>query len=753
MTKQTEEQKAAALARKESRRTEILTNALINPSHALIEAVEFGEKEEATELVKEILDMSGVIIDPNILNGTKGPALTIAAFKGRTEIVELLLTLKDIDINKRNKDGSTALILASQEDHEEIVEIFVLHPKIDMNILNNTGQSALHQAIYKGLPNIVELLLDRPILNDERKDIRINIKTTSEGYTPLMLAVINNDLLILQLLLNINGLNLNKHFTPANINEIDNKGNTVLMIAIQHAVDTTDSVQYKNYFDILKVLINIENLNINKKNSDTSALTLAVEKNRPDIVKLLIHVPNIYSIDALKKAVELGYVDIIHQLLYIEPTLTDEERLQSIGGLDRYTHSDDIKDQIRNLFVTIPISLEFLKAVIQHAEGFEEKNETKKREAMTVIERCMENKLLNINIINEYTGCGRTALMEASRIGDIDIVNVLLSKTGLDVNKQTTTYGDTALTYAAFKNHINVVKALRGKADPTVKTFLGDTGLIIAAKEGHEGVVAELLTYPDMNINEINNHQMTALMIAAYCGRDAIIDLLKHKADINKFTLFGNTALMYASMKGFTTIVDKLLDIPGIKYNNKTTYGDTSLSYAVENNHEDVVRSLLRKDDIEWNTCTLFGKTALMSAIEHQTLPIIQLLLDIPNNLEYIESTTTNGKTIKTFAKDTKNLEIVDLIEQTTRSIEKIQQIMKRISETPLISDEQLLEIPNTSHDDITKAREQYRVQVVATAVTVRNEQATAQRRSATPPSARRTPSGGSRYFKTLKQR
>ena len=50
------------------------------------------------------------------------------------EIVEMLLKLPDIDVNKTGNGGWIPLLLAIAEKNERIVEILLKHPDIDVNM-------------------------------------------------------------------------------------------------------------------------------------------------------------------------------------------------------------------------------------------------------------------------------------------------------------------------------------------------------------------------------------------------------------------------------------------------------------------------------------------------------------------------------------------------------------------------------------------------------------------------------------------
>ena len=85
----------------------------------------------------------------------------------------------------------------------------------------------------------------------------------------------------------------------------------------------------------------------------------------------------------------------------------------------------------------------------------------------------------------------------------------------------------------------------------------------------------------------------TALWHAAISWKPAdIVRLLLEKgADVNAKDKYGETALISASLCGFTGTVRLLLD-KGADVNAKTNDGHTALMYASSNMHADVVRLL-----------------------------------------------------------------------------------------------------------------------------------------------------------------
>lgn len=114
-------------------------------------------KDGNVDLVQKILDIG---IDVNISNEhTKSP-LHIAASKGQTEVVKLLIE-KGASIDKtESKFGSTPLALAALFNYTETVKVLLEH-KADPNICNRHGMGPLYHAALNGNKEMLELLVKK----------------------------------------------------------------------------------------------------------------------------------------------------------------------------------------------------------------------------------------------------------------------------------------------------------------------------------------------------------------------------------------------------------------------------------------------------------------------------------------------------------------------------------------------------------------------------------------------------------------
>jgi len=83
-------------------------------------------------------------------------ALIAASSEGHFEIVSILLTKAQAEVNAQDKDGTTALMAAAVRGHAEVVEI-LLTAGADVNMQNMDGHTALMFA-YNGRNQVASLL-------------------------------------------------------------------------------------------------------------------------------------------------------------------------------------------------------------------------------------------------------------------------------------------------------------------------------------------------------------------------------------------------------------------------------------------------------------------------------------------------------------------------------------------------------------------------------------------------------------------
>jgi hypothetical protein len=117
-----------------------------------------------------------------------------------------------------------------------------------------------------------------------------------------------------------------------------------------------------------------------------------------------------------------------------------------------------------------------------------------------------------------------------------------------------------------------------------------------------------------------------ATITVANSDLNAIIKFLEDPdIDINWGDEFGFTALMKASIKGNSEIVERLI-VAGAYINAKNKNGNTALYSAALNGHPEIIKLLL-KAGANVNLKDKFGQTALMKASERGEVQIVKALL------------------------------------------------------------------------------------------------------------------------------
>ncbi len=265
---------------------------------------------------------------------------------------------------------------------------------------------------------------------------------------------------------------------------------------------------------------------------------------------------------------------------------------------------------------------------------------------------------IDINMATEFG----TLLCHAACGGHVEIVNALLSRTGVDVNLAGL-HGATPLFLAAQEGHAEVVELLLRKPDIKVNlaTIAGATPLHVAADKGHAEVVERLLRKPGINVNLFTVQEATPLYAAAGRGHTEVVKLLlaapgididrqksggatalylaagqnfpgiveqlvRTGADAN-LALFGGTTPLYtAAFRGYLEVVRALLQAPGIRVNPAAGGKFNPLMAAAQQGHKDIVRLLLR-EGADPNSKGATGLTSLHVACLHGRTPIVVMLL------------------------------------------------------------------------------------------------------------------------------
>eukprot|EP00946_MAST-07B_sp_MAST-7B-sp1_P000421 g421.t1 len=137
---------------------------------SLVKACEEGYTDIVKELLKYDVDINEAIDDGD------SPLFT-ACWSGHEEVVQVLLSHKEIDVNKRsNVDNLTPLYIASQEGYHEIVDL-LLKKGADVNTPDENDLTPLMIAAYFCNIDVVRLLWNSP---ECQKDTNVEYRTARE---------------------------------------------------------------------------------------------------------------------------------------------------------------------------------------------------------------------------------------------------------------------------------------------------------------------------------------------------------------------------------------------------------------------------------------------------------------------------------------------------------------------------------------------------------------------------------------------
>ena len=641
---------------------ELLLEAGANPNIQIKTST--TRKDVMSELPDDILLQPQV--KPFFLPQFKGmtfngwTALMFASMEGHLDIVQILLQAKAIP-DLQNETGDTAILLAA---HSDIVQQ-LLECGANPNISNRNGSTPLYAAVYylsirkfendpiksmeceiidpgsyEDYLKIIQLLIAQP-------NVDIVVNTSVIGYTSLHIASNHGCIDAVKLLLqvsadpniqthSVNISNTNLSYLPSNIilqphikpiNDFQTmSGWTALMFASDNG-----------HTEIVQLLLNTKaKPDLQNENGET-ALYAAAVKGYPDIVQLLLeygadpNISNRHCETAIHAAASVLYILTSIARGYI----TSMEVVNTFTALmsGKYEHylktmkllivQPNIKiNETNNSGVTILMQA----SVIGNAQIIElllqagaDHNMSIKTPIDKPILTISETLFRNESHVVGNEAIGRTALMLACEYGHLDVVQLLL-KANTNPNHEQEGTGITALVIAANKEFSDIVQQLlEYGADPNIQDSNGCTALMQASLEGYFQIVELLLKEnADPNIQNTNGH--TALRCANQNGHFQTVELLlNHHANPNIRDMHGYTELHCAVFGS-------------IKRNSKFHFLFTEMTGTVED-YIKIIQLLIGHSSIDIDAVNDEGLTSLMSASQYGCTQVVELLLEAGANL------------------------------------------------------------------------------------------------------------------------
>ncbi|WKY07621.1 hypothetical protein Q1695_007241 [Nippostrongylus brasiliensis] len=286
---------------------------------ALMEAASAGH----LNIVKLLIQSGAKAVFVNMNSEFKESPLTLAAYKGYTDVIEYLLSLNDYDRSTRDEELHTALMEAAMDGHLEVARILI-QAGAPVNLTSESYESPLTLSCCGGHAELAKLLIDAGANIEETND---------ENYTPLMEAAREGHVHVVKILLE-NGAQVNATtdetmetaltvaacggFTEVLDVLVKNGGdlglgtNTPLMEAAQEGHAST-----VNY---ILAAVKPEDRSVKFRQQMDQALSLASENGHFDVLQVLYSNGADLNFDydgrtALMKAAKNGFTEIVEFLV------------------------------------------------------------------------------------------------------------------------------------------------------------------------------------------------------------------------------------------------------------------------------------------------------------------------------------------------------------------------------------------------------------------------------------------------------
>ena len=510
----------------------------------------------------------------------EGTTSLMLASEGGYEPVVKSLLLAGANVNCQDNDGWTALMKASRNNHITIIHT-LLEVGANPHLQISDGGNALMIASFNGHHQVVEQLLKENVDYNQQKN----------GMNALIYASLNGHSKVVELL-------LNAHADP---NIQGKEGLTALMMASS-----------EDHIKVVELLLSKSiNPNVHNNNGWT-ALMLASSKGHSKVVELLLNKnidPNVHKNDgstALMLASSKGHTKVVELLLNKR---TDPNKANKNGVTALMLASCHGYSQI------VELLLKEADPNIQNSEGKTALRFATQNGHLQVVELLLEQHA-NPNIRDAKAG--------------YNVLHVAV----LGSSKKSIQYDFlfTALVGTA-EDYIKIVQLLLSQSSIDIDAITGDgfTSLMSASMDGCTEAV-ELLLEAGANPNlQSKTSTMKGIMsdLPDYILLQPQVKslLLPNDSLLKGSSMYGWTALMFASLNGHLDIVQILLQAKAIT-DLQTEAGDTALLLAATKGHSDIVQLL--ECGANPNKSNTGGMSPVYVAIYYLSLQHIRKLTNNP---------------------------------------------------------------------------------------------------------------------------
>ncbi|XP_055944745.1 serine/threonine-protein phosphatase 6 regulatory ankyrin repeat subunit B-like [Argiope bruennichi] len=517
-------------------------------------------------------------------------ALHLAAYAGHIDIVNFLI-LKGYDVNAKCNVNQLQENICYDKNHNKrpffadlnIGELLQLFSRLEMS----SGQTALHLSSIQKHKDIVRNLLKNHanIYNKDdtgKTPLRIIISMGMsyilieenvplnfidyEDDSPLQLGAAKGDLLFVKYCVQ-NKCDINAKSRPSDLS------------ALEFAV-------LNGHAEIVTYLIDC-GADVNTVSRDgTTALKLAVQRNRKDIVSILIknnaEINAEIERDFLLSAITSGHEDMVEYFLTRNPACCE-------SGTEWY--ESPLHTAV--LFGHLNIVKKLLQ--LQKTKDINAKNELFETplHTATMNSYCEIARLLLLNGADPNVRDPFSPLDMAIRIGDYEMVETLINN-GANITQQDAD-GNSTIELAIFSKNLDIMERLleRSKFDINLKGRSGHTLLHYAAISGSLQLVKHLVA-KGATFNSRDSSGAKPIHLATWEGHQDIVEyFLNEGIDIDDRDFLRFWSLLHYAAAGNQSEMCKVLIKYGLNVNCVDANGDTPLHIAVRLGNVDVLHTLL----------------------------------------------------------------------------------------------------------------------------------------------------------------
>ncbi|XP_046570127.1 kinase D-interacting substrate of 220 kDa-like [Haliotis rubra] len=321
-------------------------------------------------------------------------------------IVRHLLSLKTININRRDHDNMTPVMIAAGTRHADVYHLLVSEGA-DVSLTDNKGRDCLMYACERGNVSVVRHLLSLKTININRRD--------HYDMTPVMMSAGNRHADVYHLLVS----------KGADVSFSDNMGRDCLMYACE-----------RRNVSIVRHLLSLKRNNINSRDRcNCTPVAIAAKAGQSDVYHLLVSEGADLSLtddmgrDCLMYACERGSMSIVRHLLSLKSI--------NINRRDRWNKTPVMvavqagRSDVYQLLVSEEADLSLTdnngRDCLMYACNGDDMSKWLPRTSgnMSIVRHLLSLKTININRRDHWN---KTPVMVAAQAGRSDVYHLLVSE-------------------------------------------------------------------------------------------------------------------------------------------------------------------------------------------------------------------------------------------------------------------------------------------------------------------------------------